>query len=368
MSTPTFTDTHNLVAFLKKPAESAGFEQIIDFLKSKPIHYALTVNPTIYVSCVKQFWDMAKVKRVNDGEQIQALVDKKKVIITEDSIRSDLRFDDVFLFNEHYGICYYMFGCQKFNFSKYIFDNILKSLEGGIKFYLFPRFQQVFLDNQVEGMARHKEMYVISSLTKKIFANIRRIRAGFSRVVTPLFENMMVQAAAGMGDPLVKTHQTPIVDQPSTSRPQKKQKPRRKQRKEAKVSHDESEDEDHVPTPSSDPLSSGENRYTLNELMVFCTSLQEQVFDLQEAKDAQVKSPLENDSLGAQEDASKQGRMIEEIDQDDEIALDADTQERKNDDEMFGVDLSRDEVVTTVADKVSAAPTTDVTEDEITMA
>nr|GEV98508.1 hypothetical protein [Tanacetum cinerariifolium] len=35
-----------------------------------------------------------------------------------------------------------------------------------------------------------------------------------------------------------------------------------------------------------------------------------------------VKSPLEKDSLGAQEDASKQGRMIEEIDQDDEIALD----------------------------------------------
>nr|GFD21254.1 hypothetical protein [Tanacetum cinerariifolium] len=38
--------------------------------------------------------------------------------------------------------------------------------------------------------------------------------------------------------------------------------------------------------------------------------------------------------------------MIEEIDQNDEIALDADTQGRKNDDEMFGVDdLSRKEVV-----------------------
>nr|GEZ65063.1 hypothetical protein [Tanacetum cinerariifolium] len=31
---------------------------------------------------------------VNDKEQIQALVDKTKVIITEDIIRSDLRFDD----------------------------------------------------------------------------------------------------------------------------------------------------------------------------------------------------------------------------------------------------------------------------------
>nr|GEY71258.1 hypothetical protein [Tanacetum cinerariifolium] len=36
----------------------------------------------------------AKVKKVNDQEQIQALVDKQKVIITEESIRHDLKFDD----------------------------------------------------------------------------------------------------------------------------------------------------------------------------------------------------------------------------------------------------------------------------------
>nr|GFC40846.1 hypothetical protein [Tanacetum cinerariifolium] len=111
-----------------------------------------------------------------------------------------------------------------------------------------------------------------------------------------------------------------------------------------------------------------------------------------------VKSPLEKDSLGAEEDASKQRRIIKDIDQDDEIVLDADTQGRKNNDEMFGVDdLSREEVVldtttgeheeqiiedvstaesvttvgdvvTIVGDKVSVDPTTDVTEDEITMA
>nr|GFB87725.1 hypothetical protein [Tanacetum cinerariifolium] len=82
-----------------------------------------------------------------------------------------------------------------------------------------------------------------------------------------------------------------------------------------------------------------------------------------------VKSTLENASLGAKEDASKQGMMIKEIDQDDEIALDANIQERKTDDEMFRVyALTREEVVTIIADKVSAAPTTDVTKEEITMA
>nr|GEW66864.1 hypothetical protein [Tanacetum cinerariifolium] len=142
---------------------------------------------------------------------------------------------------------------------------------------------------QVEGMTRHKELYIISSHTKKILANMRRIRADFSVVITPLFDTIMVQAPADTGDTPVETQQTPIVDQPSTSKPQKKQKPRRKQRNATKVSNYESEDDDHVPTPSSDPLPSGEDSFILNKLMVFCTSLQEEVLDLQEAKAAQAK-------------------------------------------------------------------------------
>nr|GEW89920.1 hypothetical protein [Tanacetum cinerariifolium] len=68
MSTPKFAETHNLVAFLKKPTESEGFEQIIDFLNAD--------------------------YNVNDEAQLQALVDKKKFIITEASIRRDLRFEN----------------------------------------------------------------------------------------------------------------------------------------------------------------------------------------------------------------------------------------------------------------------------------
>nr|GEX26893.1 hypothetical protein [Tanacetum cinerariifolium] len=178
-----------------------------------------------------------------------------------------------------------------------------------------------------------------------------------------------------MGDTPVKTHQSSNDNQSSTLRPQKKQKPRRKQRNKAEVSPDESEDEDNVPTPSSDPLPSGDDSYTLHELMVFCTSLQEQVFDLQEAKDAQSKeiSALKKKvSTLLKWRKSRSGglrRLMEEIDQDDEIALDADTQGSKTNDEMFGDDdLIGEEVVTTVADKVSVAPTTDVTKYEITMA
>ncbi|GJV97982.1 hypothetical protein Tco_1549559 [Tanacetum coccineum] len=86
-----FVETHNLVAFLEKPKENDGFAQIVDFLNAHPINYALTVNPTIYTSCIKQFWATAKAKTVNGDMQIQALVDGKKVIVTEASVRRDLQ-------------------------------------------------------------------------------------------------------------------------------------------------------------------------------------------------------------------------------------------------------------------------------------
>ncbi|GKE50842.1 hypothetical protein Tco_1485998, partial [Tanacetum coccineum] len=94
MSNLKFAETHNLVAFLEKPEESDRFEGIIDFLNASSIRYALTVNPTIYTSCIKQFWATAKAKTVNGEVHIQALVDGKKVIVTEMSVRRALQLKD----------------------------------------------------------------------------------------------------------------------------------------------------------------------------------------------------------------------------------------------------------------------------------
>ncbi|GJS17433.1 hypothetical protein Tco_0411905 [Tanacetum coccineum] len=94
MTTLQFADTHNLVAFLAKPVESEGFEQIVDFLNAHTIKYALAINPTIYTSCIEQFCATVKVKMVNGEQQLQALVDGKKIIITEASVRRDLQLDD----------------------------------------------------------------------------------------------------------------------------------------------------------------------------------------------------------------------------------------------------------------------------------
>ncbi|GKD53744.1 retrovirus-related pol polyprotein from transposon TNT 1-94 [Tanacetum coccineum] len=78
------------IAFLAKPTESEEFEQIVDFLNAHTIKYALTINPTIYTSCIEQFWAIVKAKNVNGKVQLQALVDEKKIIVTEASVRRDL--------------------------------------------------------------------------------------------------------------------------------------------------------------------------------------------------------------------------------------------------------------------------------------
>nr|GEU76555.1 hypothetical protein [Tanacetum cinerariifolium] len=90
----TFADTHNMITYLTKSDASEGFNQIIDSLNASLIQYALTVNPNIYVSCIKQFWSSVLVKKANDVVRLQALVDRKNVIITEDTVCQALRLDD----------------------------------------------------------------------------------------------------------------------------------------------------------------------------------------------------------------------------------------------------------------------------------
>ncbi|GJU39588.1 hypothetical protein Tco_1192545 [Tanacetum coccineum] len=215
MLTLKFDETHNLVAFLDKPEESKGFEQIIDFLNASSIRYALTVNPTIYTTCIEQFWVTAKVKTVNGECQIQALVDKKRVIITEKSVRSDLMLEDAE-------------GTECLP-NDVIFEQLTLM---GAKTTAWNEFSSTmasaiifFLDNQVEGMTKHKGIYVTPSHTKKVFANIKREGKGFSGKVTPLFQTMIVQALEDMSKDSaapIDSHSTPIITQPSSSKPQKK--------------------------------------------------------------------------------------------------------------------------------------------------
>nr|GEV03083.1 hypothetical protein [Tanacetum cinerariifolium] len=94
MTTLKFEDTHNMVEFRSKSTESGGFEQIVDILNTHPIRYALTVNPTIYISCIEQFWSIAKAKTINGELQLHARVNGKEIVIIESYVKRDLKIAD----------------------------------------------------------------------------------------------------------------------------------------------------------------------------------------------------------------------------------------------------------------------------------
>nr|GEU77019.1 hypothetical protein [Tanacetum cinerariifolium] len=167
--TLTFADTHNMIAYLTKSDASERFNQIIDFLNGSSIKYTLTVNPHIYVSCIKQFWTSVAVKKVNDVTRLQALVDKKNVIITEDTVRDALRLADV---------------------------EGIECLPNEDIFIELAR-----MGAQVGNLSSDTTTYSSPALTQKVFANMKRVGKGFFGAVTPLFEGMLVAQEVGEGAP-----------------------------------------------------------------------------------------------------------------------------------------------------------------------
>nr|GEW51132.1 hypothetical protein [Tanacetum cinerariifolium] len=89
--------------------------------------------------------------------------------------------------------------CRKFNFSKYIFDNLVRNVDSSTKFYMYPRFLQLMIRAQVGDFSSHTIKYSSPALTQKVFANIRRVGKGYSGVETPLFEGMIVEQQVDEG-------------------------------------------------------------------------------------------------------------------------------------------------------------------------
>nr|GEY17180.1 uncharacterized mitochondrial protein AtMg00810-like [Tanacetum cinerariifolium] len=221
-----FADTHNVVAILEKSDAAEGFEQIIDFLSRSYIHYALTVNPYIYISCIKQFWNTTSVKHLGDVTRLQALFDKKKIVISEVVICEILQLDDaegiVCLPNKEIFAGLAQMGYEKPStkltfykafFSsqwKFLIHTILQSLSAkrtsSNEFSMTMAFAVICLSkgqkfnfskyifdslNQVSDLSTHTIRFISPSLTQKVFANMRRVGKGFLGVDTPLFEGML---------------------------------------------------------------------------------------------------------------------------------------------------------------------------------
>nr|GEU43796.1 hypothetical protein [Tanacetum cinerariifolium] len=167
-----------------KPAESEGFEQIIDFLNGSTIRYAVTASPTIRTSCIKQFWSTAMAKTINDEVRVQALIDAKRCLSAKTTSWNEFSITMASTI-----IC--LATNQKFNFSRYILLSLVKNIEAEVPFYMFPR------------------------------------------VITPLFKNMLVPAAEEVGQ---AQDAVSIPTEPSTSKPYMKHKSKKQHPKAPKDS------------------------------------------------------------------------------------------------------------------------------------
>nr|GEW00683.1 uncharacterized mitochondrial protein AtMg00810-like [Tanacetum cinerariifolium] len=124
---------------------------------------------------------------VNDVTRLQALVDKKKVIITEATIRDALRLDDAeginCLLTEEIFTELARMGYEKpstkLTFYKAFFSQQWKFL--------------IYTILQCMSAKRTSWNEFSSSMdSTKVFANMRREKKGYSRVETPLFEGLIV--------------------------------------------------------------------------------------------------------------------------------------------------------------------------------
>ncbi|GJY91372.1 hypothetical protein Tco_0506568 [Tanacetum coccineum] len=360
MTTLKFADTHNMVAFLSKPTESDGFEQIVDFLNAHPIRYALTINPTIYISCIEQFWSTVVAKTINGEEQLHALVDGKKIIITESSVRRDLQLADeegvdclpnstIFeqltlmgpkttAWNEFSSTMASAIIClatnQKFNFSKFIFDS-----EGSV----------------IPTDPHHIPTFIQPSTQPQKTQQPRKPKRKDTQVPQPSdpIENVADEAIhKELGDSFMRTATTASSleaeqDSGNINKTQSKATPN-----ESSSQGTNSGGGPRCQETMRDTIA--QTRIKLDELMALCTTLQNRVLDLEKTKTTQhneiaslkkrvkklekknrsrthrlkrlykvgltarVESFDNEESLG--EDASKQGR-IDAIDADEEITL-----------------------------------------------
>ncbi|GJS44399.1 hypothetical protein Tco_0569442 [Tanacetum coccineum] len=220
MANLEFCDKHNMVAYLVKSEDSEGFHEIIDFLTSSHIYYALTECPTLYISLIKQFWQTAALSTTEDEvHAITATIDGRYKIIIKASIRRHLKLQDLEglsslpnaeIFEQLACMCSKKTAWDQFssniataiiclatnmifNFSRFIFEAMVKNLDSTHKFLMYHRFIQILLTKQQRLLLPHTRTYSTPTLTNKLFNNIRRASKGYSGVVTPLFNTMPVQ-------------------------------------------------------------------------------------------------------------------------------------------------------------------------------
>ncbi|GKB40082.1 hypothetical protein Tco_0885024 [Tanacetum coccineum] len=325
-----------MVAYLKKPTGSEGFQEIVDFLNGIHIRFALIKNPTIFVSLIKKFWQTATVRTVDNGEQeITATVDGKEFTITEAYVRRHL-------------LLAYVEGISTLPTTE-IFDQL--SLMGNMKrgfsgehTPLFPSMLEIQAE-EGEGSGHHsepqpppynaqpsyEEPIPNTSVPIPNVADKAIFKEWDDRVVRATTTASSLDAAQASGN-ITKTQSTTIPNVPLPQGISAGCSPRCQEVIGGSITQTRSE---WVPTspydsplPRVNTLGSDEGSMTLLELTV--KKLEKTIKSNQARRRAKIVVSDDEDDL---EDSSKQGRMIEEINQDAGITLVTPTKDSSQEDQ-----------------------------------
>nr|GEU43755.1 hypothetical protein [Tanacetum cinerariifolium] len=264
-----------MIAILEKYEHNADFHQIVNFVEASHIRYALTINPTVNVSHIRQFWSSVRVETSDEETKILATVDGKPRTISESSIRRNYKLKDeagisslpeVEIFENLTLMGYNISPNQKFtfqkgqfshqwkylihtimqclspkstgfnefssniatslvclatnrvyNFSKMIFDGMVRNFNNKVsKFLMYPSFLSKCLKMGQFGQITHTHMYAVPFHTRKLFTTLRVNSPSFSGRTVPLFPTMLVTMGEGSGTP-TEPHYTPSPEEPQST-------------------------------------------------------------------------------------------------------------------------------------------------------
>ncbi|GKD78881.1 hypothetical protein Tco_1341502 [Tanacetum coccineum] len=198
-----YSDKHNMVAFLKKPNESDGFTKVVDFLKAS-IDSKEYIITEASVRSKLQLADATGIHNLSDAEIYAVLATLGPKSGGWDQFGSTIATALICLSSNRF-----------YNFSGMIFDGMVHNVESNSKFLMYPRFLQIILDITSENKGR----YLASTLTKKLFANMKR---GFAGDIVPLLPAMLAGAVVDQGEGSAQPaepHHTPVDPLSSTSQP-----------------------------------------------------------------------------------------------------------------------------------------------------
>ena len=238
MANLKFVDMHNLAIVLADPpAIHSDMRSMIHRLRECCLASAITINPVVYQSLIREFWATAETHMDDDGNfTVKAKVQGREIVINEGFIREALLIDDQPNFPTEIGIedvqrvlrkisyegtfpptlkkllhPYWRFlghvfvscisgrrsGADeisqrttgalvslaagfRFNFSKFILEEFVINIRASTRdtFLLYPRFVQVFINIQFPNVRKTGETLDMKSLGPHTVALIKQNRKG----------------------------------------------------------------------------------------------------------------------------------------------------------------------------------------------